>query len=70
METAIVWGWLLTAQAGNLPPIIDPNYASEADCLLVRSEFVALHPEYDPGTYCTPTWKPQAKPKVHRRAKR
>ncbi len=65
METAIMWGWLLTAQMQGMPPIIDVNYSDEASCKLVAAEFVQKYPSYDVA--CTPTWKPDTAPKVRHR---
>lgn len=65
METAIMWGWLLTASMPGMPVIIDPNYKTEADCMLVKADFAALYPDYDVA--CTPTWKPDAAPKDRKR---
>jgi hypothetical protein len=67
METAIIWGWLLTMQTGNMPPIIDVNYASEADCEVVKSELAPLYPTYNIA--CTPTWKPEEVKKAKARKK-
>lgn len=71
METAIIWGWMLTMQAGAMPPIIDVNYKTEMDCESVKADLVPLYPNY--SIYCTPTWKPdevkraKAKKKVVRK---
>jgi hypothetical protein len=67
METAIVWGWLLTMQTANMPPIIDVNYKTEEACELVKSELVPLYPNYT--IYCTPTWKPEEVKKAKARKK-
>jgi len=56
METAIIWGWILTMQAPNMPPIIDVNYKTEEACETVKGELAPLYPNHT--IYCTPTWKP------------
>jgi hypothetical protein len=70
METAIIWGWLLTMQTANMPPIIDVNYKTEAECEAVKSEVAPRYPNYT--IYCTPTYKPETiqKPKRKRVATR
>ena len=67
METAIVWGWLLTMQAGAMPPIIDVNYASEEACETVKGELAPRYPNYT--IYCTPTWKPEEVKKARAKKK-
>lgn len=66
METALIWGWLLTMQTGEMPPIIDVNYTNEASCEAVKADLVPLYPTYQ--IYCTPTWKPETAPKVKKKA--
>lgn len=63
METAIIWGWILTAQMPGMPAIVDPTYGAKegARCEAVAAEFVSLHPTYT--AYCDPTWKPDSAPR-------
>jgi hypothetical protein len=67
METAIIWGWMLTMQAPNMPPIIDVNYKTEESCELVKGELTPLYPNYT--IYCTPTWKPEEVKKARAKKK-
>ena len=67
METFVIWGWILTMQAPNMPPIIDVNYKSEDACELVRGELKPRFPAYT--IYCTPTWKPDEVKKYRARKK-
>lgn len=65
METAIMWGWLLTASLGSMPPIIDPNYKTQIECETVKADFALKYPAYDVA--CTPTWRPDKPLRAKRR---
>ena len=67
METFIIWGWILTMQAPNMPPIIDVNYKTEEACEEVKSNLTPLYPNHT--IYCTPTWKPDEVTKYRARKK-
>lgn len=50
-----------------MPPIIDVNYKTEDDCVVVREELVPLYPNHTID--CIPTWKPEEVKKARARKK-